>query len=169
MASGKSPAELMLGRKLRTRIPLFRRDAGGDEDFRKRDAIQKDRMKANFDKRHRAQELPLLKPGQHVWLTKPRLEEGVVVKRSVDVQTRSGHVTRRNRTQLRIRDPNAKVQVPSLHKENSQLPTLGKPESVVIERDVDIPDNEIKSGEISRPSVITRSGRAVKPVVKLDL
>ena len=174
LASGKSPAELMLGRKLRTRIPLFRRDKdkASDEDFRKRDALQKDRMKANFDKRHRARELPLLKPGQHVWLTKPRTEEGVVVKRSVDVQTRSGHITRRNRTQLRIRDPNAKVLVPSSHKENSQLPTLGMPERVVIDReDIDIPDNERQSGEIptSRPSVITRSGRQVKPVVKLDL
>ena len=44
-------------------------------------------MKANFDKRHRARELSVLKPGQHVWLKTPRTEEGVVVKRSVDVQT----------------------------------------------------------------------------------
>ena len=174
LASGKSPAELMLGRKLRTRIPHFRTDEASDAEFRKRDALQKARIKANFDKRHRARELPVLKPGQHVWLKTPRTEEGVVVKRSVDVQTSSGHVTRRNRTQLRIRDPNSRVPVPSLPKDNSQLPTLGKPEREVIEREViDIPDtstnNEKYSEENSRPSVTTRSGRSVRPVVKLNL
>ena len=174
LASGKSPAELMLGRKLRTRIPHFRTDEASDTEFRKRDALQKDRMKANFDKRHRARELSVLKPGQHVWLKTPRTEEGVVVKRSVDVQTSSGHVTRRNRTQLRIRDPRVPVPVPSLPKDNSRLPTLGKPERVVMEREVfDIPDtsinNEKYGEEISRPSVTTRSGRSVRPVVKLNL
>ena len=176
LASGKSPAELMLGRKLRTRIPLFRRDKASDAEFRERDALQKARMKADFDKRHRARELPTLQPGQHVWLKTPKTEEGVVVKRSVDVKTSSGHVTRRNRTQLRIRDPNARVQASSSLKENSQLPTLGHPERpIVIEREVvDIPDSthsnhSTHSEESSRPSVTTRSGRSVKPVVKLNL
>ena len=171
LASGKSPAELMLGRKLRTRIPLYRSKTS-DAEFRRRDALQKARMKANFDKRHRVRELPVLKPGQPVWIKTPRTEEGVVVKRSVDVQTSSGHITRRNRTQLRIRDPNSRVPVSSPPKDTSQLPTLGIPEREVAEREViDIPDLVIEkpSEENPRPSVTTRSGRNVKPVVKLNL
>ena len=178
LSSGKSPAELMFGRPLRTRIPLFReQDKTGDAEFRQRDTVRKAKMKADFDRRHRAQPLPSLKPGQPVWLKTPKTEEGVVLpgdtknKRSVPVQSSSGRRTRRNRAHLRVRK--GQIPDPSLPKDTSSLPTLGEPETV--ETNPHIPDlEETVNPEPSnastvipaQPRTVTRSGRVVKPRVK---
>ena len=164
LAQGKSPAELLMKRQLRTRIPLFR-EGQCDSEFRQRDTLLKMKMKDIFDRRHRTRVLPNLKPGQEVWLKTPRTEEGTVVpKRSVDVQTSSGFKTRRNRAHLRVRDPGQVVCVPSLPKDNANLPSLGKPENTVV-------DNTDTSEPVNSEPVAktTRSGRVVKPREVLDL
>ena len=123
----------------------------------------KSKMKEDFDRRHRVKDLPDLRPGQQVWLKTPRTEEGVVVpNRSVDIQTSSGFKTRRNRSHLRLRDSSQVVPVPSLPKDTSHLPSLGKPDNSV----ESLPDSDIseKTQVNSDPvAKTTRSGRVVKP------
>ena len=179
LSSGKSPAELMFGRPLRTRIPLFRKqDKTADAEFRRRDTVRKAKMKADYDRLHRAKPLPQLNPGQPVWLKSPKTEEGVVLpgdsqnKRSVPVQSSSGRRTRRNRAHLRVRK--GQVPVPSLPKDTTSLPTLGKPETVDsspqipdFEETVNpMPNNATSVVNPAQPRTVTRSGRVVKPLVK---
>ena len=179
LSSGKSPAELMFGRPLRTRIPLFRKqDKTTDAEFRRRDTVRKAKMKADYDRLHRAKPLPQLNPGQPVWLKSPKTEEGVVLpgdsqnKRSVPVQSSSGRRTRRNRAHLRVRK--GQVPVPSLPKDTTSLPTLGKPETVDsspqipdFEETVNpVPNNATSVVNPAQPRTVTRSGRVVKPLVK---
>ena len=129
------------------------------------------------DKIHRAKPLPRLYPGQPVWLKAPKTEEGVVLpgdsqnRRSVPVQSSSGHRTRRNRAHLRVRK--GQVPVPSLPKDTASLPTLGKPETV--DSNPHIPDLEETINPVpnnasvvnpAQPRTVTRSGRVVKPLVK---
>lgn len=178
LSSAKSPAELMFGRPLRTRIPLFRRqDKTADAEFRQRDTVRKAKMKADYDRIHRAKPLPQLNPGQPVWLKSPKTEEGVVLpgdsqnKRSVPVQSSLGRRTRRNWTHLRVRK--CQVPVPSLPKDSTSLPTLGKPETV--NSSPQIPDFEETVNPVpnnasvvipAQPRTVIRSGRVVKPLVK---
>ena len=68
---GKSPAELLMNRKIRNRIPVFRKGEKKDHDFRKKDKQAKMRQKRNFDLRHRVKILPYLKTGQPVWIKTP--------------------------------------------------------------------------------------------------
>ena len=163
LAQGKSPAELLMGRQLRTRVPLFRRDLHEDTEFKQRDVHIKSKMKADYDRRHRVRELPDLRPGQEVWIKTPRTEEGVVVpSRSVDIQTSSGFKTRRNRSHLRLRDSSQVVPAPSLPKDHNHLPSLGKPDNSV----ENLPDTDYseKTQVNSEPvAKTTRSGRVVKP------
>ena len=162
----------MLNRKIRNRIPLFRREKK-DQTFRKRDKQAKMRQKRNFDQRHRVKKLPSLKPGQPVWIKTPKTTEAIVLptpasSRSVNVKTETG-VTRRNRSHLRLRDPETVVNRPS-HPREKAMPMIGRKETI----QVDIDDNpspdqpEASSQETVNPTP-RRSSRVPKPVQKLDL
>ena len=174
LESGKSPAELMLNRKIRNRIPLFRREKK-DQTFRKRDKQAKMRQKRNFDQRHRVKKLPSLKPGQPVWIKTPKTTEAIVLptpasSRSVNVKTETG-VTRRNRSHLRLRDPEAVVNQPS-HPREKAMPMIGRKETIQVDTHIDdnpSPDQpEASSQETVNPTP-RRSSRVPKPVQKLDL
>ena len=68
LESGLCPAELLMGRKIRTQVPTVPAQLIPSwhylEQFREKDASLKARQKKNFDKRHVAKNLSDLSPGE---------------------------------------------------------------------------------------------------------
>ena len=102
--NGYSPAQLSLGRKLRTRISchpdeLLPRTPDYDQ-VKKKEREYRTKMKSYYDHRHRVVEGEELSPADRVWIPDMKVE-GTVIKpherpRSVVIQTPNGKV-RRNR------------------------------------------------------------------------
>ena len=104
-----SPAELLMGRRIRTTLPL------SDEHlipkwsylqkFRKQNDEYKGKQKRQFDKRHRVNELPMLSDDTNVWISSQgepvqgRVVSSADTPRSYVVDTPSGQL-RRNRHHL---------------------------------------------------------------------
>ena len=94
---GYSPSELLMGRKLRTTVPVTRNQLiqklPDRTLVRKRDEQEKQRQERSFNKRHRARELSELDPGDIVWVP-DRDSEGTVRDqtntRSYEVETDKG-------------------------------------------------------------------------------
>ena len=103
---GYSPSELLMSRKLRTTLPMTAEQRmPKTPDFSvvtTRDKKVKERQKKNFDAHRGARELPILSPGECVWVP-DRQASGRVVEetspRSYVVQTPDGEF-RRNRRHL---------------------------------------------------------------------
>jgi hypothetical protein len=109
LVNGKSPAELCMGRKIRSTVPIVLLKLKGSEsgDFRQKEEERKEKQKANFDRAHRARTAKPLTPGQTVWV-KPQEAPGTIVRplgqRSYEVETPTGK-QRRNRRHLVPRSP----------------------------------------------------------------
>ena len=73
LANRYSPAALLMGRKLRTGIPVWPTSLNPEwshlEPARKTQKHIKQRQKQSFDRRHRAGALRRLAPGEHAWVT----------------------------------------------------------------------------------------------------
>ena len=103
---GYSPAELLMGRALRTtiHIPLvqLKPKLPNSKELRKKDKEMKIKQKENYDNRHKTSEQCILEPGDEVWISDQKIygevenEQG---PRSCQVQTSTG-VVRRNRRDL---------------------------------------------------------------------
>lgn len=193
LQQGSSPAELLMGRKLRNRIPTVTKCHIPEErnlkKFQDVDAQIKQRQKEDFDKRHMARPLPELKTGQPVWVKTPKDTEAIVVcpspsaptslpqnaTRSYTVKTNRG-IQKRNRHQLRRRsderlttkqqNPDATSTLPDQY-ENQQTdeeqPTVDQAE---IPQHPRFPNGKNTQSETK---LITRSGRQVKCPRKLNL
>lgn len=107
LACGYSPAELLNGRKLRTKLPVNPKNLEpilpDKKIVQEKEELHKWQMKLNFDRAHRAyRPLPVLEQGARVYLP-DRKEEGQVTTklspRSYSVATPSG-TFRRNRSHL---------------------------------------------------------------------
>ena len=106
---GLSPAELLMGRRIRTSVPQVDKQLIPSwsyiTTFREKDEQFKIKLKKNYDRRHRVRELPSIPDGQPVLVrTKDRTTSGTVVSpattpRSYIVSTPSGQI-RRNRSHL---------------------------------------------------------------------
>ena len=130
---GYSPAELLMGRKIRSEIPQhpnnFIPEWSHLSTFRQKDKAMKDQQKAHYDCRHRVRQQTPLSPDEAVWVrTQERTEPGQVIQpartpRSYIVQTPSGTV-RRNQTHLTPR-PNDRSTETSLERdtESSRIST----------------------------------------------
>ena len=109
---GLSPAQLLMGRSLRTDIPQLPATLTPEwtylPDFREKDQREKQKQKANFDQRHRVRDLPDLSANEPVWVhTQNRTYPGRVITsanapRSYVIGTPSGDV-RRNQAHLTSR------------------------------------------------------------------
>lgn len=107
-----SPAELLMGRRIRTDVPQAKKLLSLDwpylVEFKRKDAEFKESQKQAYDKRHRVRTLPDLPGDQPVWVeSQGRQVPGQVIEaanapRSYLVETQSGEV-RRNRSHLRPR------------------------------------------------------------------
>ena len=111
-AHGKSPAELMFGRSMRSVVPALSElykmpDTPAKEEHKEKDAEVKERIRADFDAKTRP--LPKLTVGSHVWIQDQRSKKwdtsGIVIKvgkrRSYDVQIPNGRIWKRNRRFLK--------------------------------------------------------------------
>ena len=105
-----SPAELLMGRKLRSNLPLTIENLTPNWDyipeFRKRDQEFKNKQKSDFDKHHRVQPLAPIPDNTQVWVeTGENQTPGHIISqdpspRSYIVETQSGATLRRNRRHI---------------------------------------------------------------------
>ncbi|KAI3356713.1 hypothetical protein L3Q82_003311 [Scortum barcoo] len=107
LANGYSPAELLMGRKIRTTVPVIPfqlNPACADmENLKRMERRYRLKQQKNYNQRHRAHDMPPLQPGDHVWV-KDMLQRGTVVSaaetpRSYVIETPRG-MLRRNRFHL---------------------------------------------------------------------
>jgi hypothetical protein len=112
LETGYSPAELLMGRKLRTNLPIssasLRPSWPNLREHREKMDIKKAKAAENYNRRHRTRPLPELKPRDRVWLSDRRHYGKIVNKRSeprsYDVEI-DGGVVRRNRAFLLAAQP----------------------------------------------------------------
>lgn len=107
LENGYSPAELLMGRKLRTPIPatnnMLMPNIADFHSLREKEVEMRERKKRNFDEHHGARNLPPLEIGQPVWVKDIRSYGKVkslhTTPRSYIVETPRGEF-RRNRIHL---------------------------------------------------------------------
>lgn len=111
---GMSPAELLMGRKIRTTLPQTTDSLVPQwpylQEFRSANEEFKRKQKADHDRRHRVQDLPTIPDNTAVWVTTGghhttgRTVTTAHTPRSYIVRTPSGEI-RRNRSQLNVVPP----------------------------------------------------------------
>ena len=158
---GYSPAELLMGRVLRTTVPTTiaqrKPKIPNLTSVRAKDKKSKARQKQDFDSHHGARELPLLQPGDQVWVSGRETEaevQGEVAPQSYVVETEDG-TFRRNRQQL-VRLPNSETENTSGSHDRAETTE---------------PIEESTSNESSEsivPPLIRRSTRHSRPPERLD-
>jgi len=107
LQNGYSPAELLMGRKLRSNLPMLPTNLTPSWPdmckLQEKEVAYKSKMKENYDKRHNTKTLPYLNPGQNVYIPDLKKQavvvEGAGTPRSYIVETPTGEV-RRNRRNL---------------------------------------------------------------------
>lgn len=108
LENGYSPAQLLMGRQLRTTMPQLpvhlRPHWPNIKAVQASEERAKENQRRTYNRRHRARLLPTLRPGQNVWLPREEVQGTVVnsatTPRSYIIRTGEGLV-RRNRTHLR--------------------------------------------------------------------
>uniref|UniRef100_A0A3Q3J668 Integrase catalytic domain-containing protein n=1 Tax=Monopterus albus TaxID=43700 RepID=A0A3Q3J668_MONAL len=109
LAHRASPAQLLMGRRIRTPVPVLPDHLQPQwpdlKAFRDKDTSLKLQQLQTFNRRHRARGMPPLQPGQQVWI-KPTHTKGTVIgpastPRSYEVETQEGGQMRRNRSHHR--------------------------------------------------------------------
>ncbi|UYV60392.1 SLC38A11 [Cordylochernes scorpioides] len=164
LENGYSPAELLMGRKLRTTLPIAPENLNpklvDSQTLKRKEGRRRKDMKSRYDRRCGATDMEELSEGDTVWITDMRTW-GIVKKkastpRSYMVDTPVGTL-RRNRFHLR---KGYAVQYPA----DPSNTTFSGEELVENEKTpvVDYPSNDSEDGQIR-----TRSGRIVKPVDRL--
>lgn len=108
-----SPAELLMGRKIRTTLPTLEKNLQPRWPNRKsvmlKDKIEKDRQAFYYNRRNGAKNLSTLRPGdtvltkldhEKVWASPAVIRHESVTPRSYVIETEQGAVLRRNRRHL---------------------------------------------------------------------
>ncbi|KAK3085333.1 hypothetical protein FSP39_001659 [Pinctada imbricata] len=189
-ATGKSPSELLMGRRIRTTVPVSPKQLQPDwsclTDVRNRDGIAKRRMRRNFNRSHGVQSLPPLIIGDRVRLKTDKEknwhESGVVTSanyhnRSYEVKTQRG-TFRRNRRHIQFVGGEVQESLPirayDADVDTDRLPVSEPPATCKTvpnnAKDVALPSNtpnicepETTPEAVSQQSPVrTRSGREVK-------
>ena len=158
LENGYSPAQLLMGRNLRTSIPILPRQLTpklpNSSLVKEKEKEIKERQKGNFDRRHRATNLRPLQPGDTVWIQGSNSEGRVVEQsntRSYVVETPEGESVRRNRRHLR------------------PIPNSDRSETTDDRADINTNSGGETSEQFPDNSIIkTRSGRISKPPVRYE-
>ncbi|UYV67397.1 hypothetical protein LAZ67_5000460 [Cordylochernes scorpioides] len=164
LENGYSPAELLMGRKLRTTLPIAPENLNpklvDSQTLKRKEGRRRKDMKSRYDRRCGATDMEELFEGDTVWITDMRtwgiVKQKASTPRSYMVDTPVGTL-RRNRFHLR---KGVTMQYPA----DPSTPTFSGEELVENEKTpvVDYPSNDSEDGQIR-----TRSGRIVKPVDRL--
>ena len=169
LANGYSPSELLMNRKLRTKLPVMpitlHSTVPNPNDLKEYETQYRAKQKSNFDKRHAAKPLPLLREGDEVYVP-DREEFGVVEKqvhdRSYEVSTPSGSF-RRNSTQMnRYKQPDKSILAQPTEVQNTEELVQKQEASVKLPKPL-VTHTETHSQATSSSQIITRSGRISKP------
>ena len=183
-ATGVSPAQLMMGRQMRTNLPVLQKKLR--PQWPNRQAVKKANEKAKskyrfyFDRKHQVHSLSDLKPGDTVRIklqgdnnwstTTASVKKADTYRRSYIVETLQG-VFRRNRRHLQLVTPNHDQSNPSLRisdqpAQHDSLQKETKSDAPVIETSIPteltVPTTEFnKNPDQPSTPVKTSSGRLV--------
>ena len=177
LLNGLSPSQLLMGRRLRTRLQVIPSTlmpgvTGRDlHNAKARGAVQRAKQQQQFNSRHRAKDPTPLQPGDNVWV-RDQDRYGTMVEpapqpRSYLVQTPKGLI-RRNRYALVTTETRQQIQ------RDDPTPTSTTPDEAE-----DLPTSPSQSTtppSSPRPNIAqspgvtrTRSGRVVNPPSRFDL
>ena len=155
LQNGYSPAELLMNRRLRTRVPMVSSQLKSSipdyASLRKKEQEMRRKQKSNFDSHHNARSLDILLPGEQVWVADQRTNATVeqqAAPRSYLVSTPRGTL-RRNRRHL--------VRAPETDTSPEEPPEPDPSNSIAT------PTNSGASG-----ATTTRSGRVSRPPNRMD-
>lgn len=165
-----TPAELLMGRKLRTNLPQLQEQLKPDwpylEKFQQQNNKFKCKQKQNFDQRHRVRLVPQIPEGTDVWITseKPSRSGQVTAHadhpRSYMVNTPTGQV-RRNRHHLQAKPTS------SLIDGDTEKPNSNTPQQTEDQRNTPSPPQQTTGEHHSTPPrlIMTRlrSGVGIRP------
>ncbi|UYV79391.1 K02A2.6-like [Cordylochernes scorpioides] len=167
LENGYSPAELLMGRKLRTTLPIAPENLnprlGDSQTLKRKEGRRRKDMKARYDRRCGATDMEELSEGDTVWITDMRIwgivKQKASTPRSYMVDTRVGTL-RQNRFHLRKGDT---VQYPA----DPSTPTFSGEELVENEKTpvVDYPSNDSEDGQIRTRSIEQKDWDQVLPFV----
>ena len=167
---GLSPAELSMGRKVRTTVPQITKLLTPDwpfvQEFRKKNRDFKDKQKMNYDVRHRVHQQSEIPDGSAVWIQSERepARPGQVVSpaetpRSYRVQAPTGEL-RRNRCQLNVVPPREE-----LHESDEPITdTYLAPEPANVPEPTSVPSS---TPVPSRIMTRTQTGTVINPPNRL--
>ena len=197
LQNGLSPSELLMGRRLRTQLPTHPDNLYPNVQVKERQTVEmkersyRSNQQLNFNKRHRARELPTLHPGDHVWARDQDRHGFILGKteqpRSYLVSTNKGTL-RRNRSALvnttknpitehftddspseTTRTTNSTLSSPIPQSQQSPQ-TAKKPNAVSPTLTTSGTTPAAESPHSPCTTVLTtRSGRVVRPPERLDL
>ena len=164
LENGYSPAELLMGRKLRTTIPTtlqaMKPQLPNMSQLQNKENKIKKRQQKHFNRRHKATNLKPLRKGDNVWLP-DRKCKGIVIQnyapRSYVVQTEEQGTYRRNRKMLLPLPSVEKTVKPTINKSNS--PNNAKRQVVTIPIEQHPASQQPENNQVTQ----TRSGRVSKP------
>lgn len=177
--TGVSPAELLMGRKIRTTLPTLEANLQPRwpdlKVIRSKDTDEKQKQAFYFNQRHGARPLPSLKPGdpilikldhQKTWQTPAVVTGESITPRSYIIETPQGDKFRRNRRHLQHAPVAAAV--PCFPTECQQGNGKHQPD-VAVSTENALPTASVASPDEPNGLLHTRSGRLSKPVEKLKL
>ncbi|KAK9532896.1 hypothetical protein VZT92_010259 [Zoarces viviparus] len=177
-ATGYSPAELLIGRKIRTTLPTLEKNLlpkwPSRTAVKERDGREKAKQAHYFNRRHGAKPLPALRPGDVVfskldheksWSLLAVITSDSTTPISFVIRTQHGAELRRIRRHLQpvpVPQP-----IPAEHKEITGTDThsdgANMLETVPVSQSVATPTTPLPG------QTVTRSGRVCKQVDRLDL
>ena len=165
LQNGYSPAELLMGRRLRTTVPALPTLLNPAlPDYNTLEAKEREKRMndaRSFDKRHGARNLEPLVPGEDVWITDARVQGTVVsthnTPRSYLVQVPQGTLRRNRHHLVPLQTNSGVVNADEQVGEDSATPEPAPPPASTSGED---PTTE---------TVRTRSGREVRKPQRLDL
>ena len=160
-STGCSPSKLLMGRELRTTMPMLPRNLSPQwpnmERVSNHVKLSQQLYKQQYDRRHGVVPLPLLKVGDKVrmsgtnqWSEPTTVIKQLDVPRSYVVESKAGRLYRRNRRDLQV--------LPSAEQSFGQSVALANETT----RDV---STDVSSSSSSQTLLHTKSGRLIKPTV----